>query len=72
MHEDVFDVDDEDPAPPVRFSDDELAFLRHTQYGELPPRVPPEDLVELQETDPPRAEPEDQTTERWIGHPGAI
>jgi hypothetical protein len=36
------------------FTDEELAFLRHVRFGELPPRVKPEDYVELQETDPPQ------------------
>ncbi len=67
------DIDDSEfDEPPRRLTDDELALLRHVQYGELPPRVRREELVELQETDTPRAEPDDQTTERWLGHPGAI
>jgi hypothetical protein len=37
------------------FTDEELAFLRHVRFGEVPPRVEPEDYVELQETDPQRA-----------------
>ncbi|WP_426505998.1 hypothetical protein ACPPVO_49300 [Dactylosporangium sp. McL0621] len=37
------------------FTDAEMAFLRHARFGELPARVPPEDRVELEETDPPRA-----------------
>jgi hypothetical protein len=41
-----------------RFTDDELAFLRHARFGELPPRVRPEELVELVETDPRRDLPE--------------
>jgi hypothetical protein len=40
-----------------RFTDDELAFLRHARFGELPERVRPEDYVELAETDPPAEEP---------------
>jgi hypothetical protein len=40
-----------------RFTDDELAFLRHARFGELPERVLPEDQVELRETDPPAEEP---------------
>lgn len=36
------------------FTDEELAFLRHARFGEPPPRVKPEDYVELVETDPER------------------
>ena len=36
----------------VVFTDEEAAFLRHARFGELPARVRPDDLVELQETDP--------------------
>jgi hypothetical protein len=36
------------------FTDEELAFLRHVRFGELPPRVKPEEMVELVETDPAR------------------
>lgn len=35
-----------------RFSDDELSFLRHARFGELPPRVLPDERVELRETEP--------------------
>ncbi|WP_432975722.1 hypothetical protein [Dactylosporangium sp. CA-233914] len=38
-----------------RFTDTELAFLRHARFGELPAQVRPEDRVEIEETDPPRA-----------------
>ena len=33
------------------FSDEEAAFLRHARFGELPPRVRPDELVELKETE---------------------
>jgi hypothetical protein len=36
------------------FTDEDLAFLRHVRFGELPERVKPEEYVELTETDPPR------------------
>ncbi|MEV0716812.1 hypothetical protein [Asanoa sp. NPDC050611] len=36
----------------VVFTDEEAAFLRHARFGELPPRVLPDELVELHETDP--------------------
>ncbi|HTF10340.1 MAG TPA: hypothetical protein VK659_19405 [Asanoa sp.] len=42
----------------VVFSDEEAAFLRHVRFGELPPRVLPEELVELHEIDPPPAKPD--------------
>ena len=41
-----------------RFSDEELAFLRRVQFGELPQRILPEDRVELTETDSRRDLPE--------------
>lgn len=44
---------------PMTFTDAELAFLRHVRFGELPPRVLPEEYVELAETDPPRVKPEE-------------
>ncbi|GIF46044.1 hypothetical protein DFJ67_6308 [Asanoa ferruginea] len=47
-----------DDGEHVVFSDEEAAFLRHVRFGELPPRVLPEDLVELHETDPPQAKPD--------------
>ncbi len=56
------------------FTDEELAFLRHVRFGEVPPRVEPEDYVELQETDPQRTPQPDQT---WVqlqyrGQPPAL
>jgi hypothetical protein len=41
-----------------RFSDDEIAFLRHVRFGELPQRIPPKERVELTETEPRRDLPE--------------
>ncbi|GAA3268037.1 hypothetical protein Dvina_42485 [Dactylosporangium vinaceum] len=38
----------------MEFNDDELAFLRHARFGELPERVRPEDMVEVEDTDAPR------------------
>lgn len=43
-----------------KFTDDELAFLRHARFGELPQRVRPEDYVELAETESPQTEPIEQ------------
>ncbi|MFK3979839.1 hypothetical protein ACI2K4_05590 [Micromonospora sp. NPDC050397] len=40
---------EEDPGK--RFTDEELAFLRHARFGQLPERVRPEDHVQLVETD---------------------
>lgn len=37
-----------------RFTDDELAFLRHVRFGDLPERVLPDSYVELAESDSPR------------------
>lgn len=41
-----------------QFSDEEMAFLRHAEFGELPPRVMPDDRVEGTETEPRRDGPE--------------
>jgi hypothetical protein len=45
------------------FSDEELAFLRHVRFGELPALVRPEDMVETQETEGRRDLPDDTTRE---------
>jgi hypothetical protein len=47
-----------DDQAPDRFTDDELVFLRHVRFGELPPRVRPDELVESIETDPGRDTPD--------------
>jgi hypothetical protein len=44
-------MDDED-EPRIEFTDEEWAFLRYVRFGELPHRVQPDELVELQETEP--------------------
>jgi hypothetical protein len=49
---------------PEEFTDDELAFLRHARFGELPARVQPEQLVQLVETDLTR----DHSAEDPFGH----
>ncbi|GAB2991024.1 hypothetical protein LWP59_06745 [Amycolatopsis acidiphila] len=36
-----------------KFTDEELAFLRHVRFGTLPPRSKPADLVETVETEQP-------------------
>lgn len=41
------------PGCSEKFTDDELAFLRHVRFGELPGRPKPEDLVETVETEQP-------------------
>lgn len=46
------------------FTDEELAFLRHVRFGELPARVLPDELVTLVETDPQR----DFSAEDPFGH----
>jgi hypothetical protein len=45
-------------ADSERFSEEEVAFLRHVRFGELPPPIPPEDRLELTETEPRRDLPE--------------
>jgi hypothetical protein len=48
----------EQPADAERFTDEEAAFLRHVRFGELPPRVRPQDRVELTETERQRGVPQ--------------
>ncbi|GAA2370793.1 hypothetical protein [Dactylosporangium salmoneum] len=57
-----------------RFTDDELAFLRHARFGELPNRVRPEERVELEEIEAPRtwidvgpSREQQQTLNAWAG-----
>ena len=62
----------EDGSGEIRFTDPELAFLRHARFGELPARVRPADTVELVETDPRRDWPDngptrEQTAAYWAG-----
>jgi hypothetical protein len=51
--------------------EDRTTEPRYAKYGELPRRVPRDELVELQETNAPHDEP-DQPIERWIAHPGGV
>jgi hypothetical protein len=62
----IDDIDDDEQPPAVRFTDEEHAFLRHAQYGELPRRIRPDELVELQETEAPRGFPDNISREYWI------
>ena len=48
----MHDEDDERDEPRIEFTDEEWAFLRHVRFGELPPRVAPEERVETLETEP--------------------
>ncbi|MFI5834062.1 hypothetical protein ACIA5A_10340 [Micromonospora sp. NPDC051300] len=50
------------------FTDDEYAFLRHVRFGELPPRVSPEERSESTETDtrPDRPDPLGGESERHL------
>jgi hypothetical protein len=54
----------------MEFSDEELAFLRHARFGELPARVSPDDRVELIEVDPRRDRPEPDPDPYGIIPPG--
>lgn len=55
-----------------RFTDEEYAFLRHVRFGELPPRVRPEDRVEFTETEPRRDRPDTGGgPEEWTLRQGA-
>lgn len=44
---------DDEQAPTERFSSEEMAFLRYVRFGELPPRVLPDELVQTVETEQP-------------------
>ena len=48
----------DDHGPREHFSDDEMAFLRHAEFGELPERIRPEQRLELTETESRREPPE--------------
>jgi hypothetical protein len=50
----------------IEFTDAEYAFLRHARFGELPPRIRPEDRIELVETDPQRQPHEDVDQPPWL------
>ena len=52
----------EDRVRGEQFSDEELAFLRHVQFGEMPQCISPEDRVELTETESRRDLPEPEPT----------
>jgi hypothetical protein len=43
-----------------QFTEEELSFLRHVRFGELPPRIRPEERVAITETEPRRDLPEPQ------------
>jgi hypothetical protein len=43
-----------------------MAFLRHVRFGELPRQIPPEERVELTETEPRRDRPEPEPW-NWTG-----
>jgi hypothetical protein len=59
-------MEDEEP---IQFTDEEVAFLRHARFGELPARVLPEDRVELTETDGRRDIPEHLgDPHEWTNH----
>jgi hypothetical protein len=55
----------DDQEAPAEFTDDELAFLRHVRFGELPPRVVPEAMVELTETEERRDRPDPAFERDW-------
>ncbi len=46
----------------MKFTDEELSFLRHARFGELPERVPPADYVAEIETELPK---EELNSEPW-------
>jgi hypothetical protein len=48
----------EQPAGVEQFTDEDSAVLRQARFGELPPRVRPEDLVEMTDLEPRPVTPE--------------
>jgi hypothetical protein len=58
------ELDDERGEPRIEFTDEEWAFLRYVRFGELPPRVRPDEMVEAQETEPGGGF-EDTSGEAW-------
>ncbi|MCP2256446.1 hypothetical protein LX15_000129 [Streptoalloteichus tenebrarius] len=44
---------DDAPEPVDRLTDEEAAFWRFVRFGELPPRVLPDDMVGTVETEQP-------------------
>jgi len=58
-------VDDER----IAFTDEDSAFLRHARFGELPPRVLPEELTELVESEGRRDGPDPVPADvLWFGY----
>jgi hypothetical protein len=50
----------------IAFTDEELAFLRHVRFGQLPPAVRPEERTAATETDPRRDRPDPATNaDQW-------
>ncbi|SFP04667.1 hypothetical protein SAMN05421810_101798 [Amycolatopsis arida] len=46
-------MEHQEPERVERFTDEELAFLRFARFGELPPRVLPQEMAEVTETERP-------------------
>jgi hypothetical protein len=59
-------VDDE--VPREHFSDEEMAFPRYARFGQLPPRIPPEERVEMVETEMRRDIPDQITPDEARGY----
>jgi hypothetical protein len=57
-----------------KFTDEELSFLRHVRFGQLPARVRPEDMVEETDTVGPAYEPDNRVVEsiHWFGATGPV
>jgi len=59
----------DDDGDRVVFTDEEAAFLRHVRFGELPPRVLPDEFVELHETDPRPLRPDNHLDDSGWRYP---
>jgi hypothetical protein len=53
----------------ITFTDEEVAFLRHVRFGELPPRVLPDDRIESVESEARPSDPEPGLIP-WLGRTG--
>ena len=59
-----------DDAPGRRISDRDATMRRRAGFGELPPRIPSEDWIEENETDPPAHELAQSMP--IVQHPGTV
>jgi hypothetical protein len=61
-----------DRSSAARFTDEEVAFLRHVRFGELPARVRPAELVEAVDAETPAEMPYRPFDPREFGGSGDL